>query len=205
MNAVTIEKEQVFAGDVLLCYSSMMDGEAQAEGIGYSHVAIALKDQRVSEATPSGVRISDLAHLLDEYDHIAVLRNPELWDQERLAQLEHFAAEQCGKKFNMIGMGRFPSKKEKHLASLPTRIAGYFEGTEPEVADNREAYFCSELITAAFIHVGIIHPSAAIVFSPEVFSPSDIGSDKAFGFFQGYLVPYAGYRIPEDDHFRNSI
>lgn len=85
------------------------------------------------------------------------------------------------------------------------RVHGYFEGIEPDVKADREVYFCSELVTAAFIHVGIIDKSAAVLFTPETFSPEDIGRDKAFGLFVGYLISHSVYKVPETDHFRSSL
>ena len=201
MLALELKFDDLLVGDVLLCYSEMTAEEPDADGTGYSHTAIALPHQRVLEAAPAGVRIVPLSMLLDEYDHIAVLRNPELWDESRLERLEQFASRAFVKKFNAIGMKKFPERKDKYQSDLMDRIAGFFEGTESEVASARGVYFCSELTTAAFIDVGIIDRSAAEVFTPETFSPSDIGMDKAFGFFCGYLKSHPGYRVPEGDHF----
>jgi len=195
----------ILAGDVLLCFSSMTAEEAQAVGTGYSHTAIALTEQRALEASTAGVHVVPIARLLDEYDHIAVLRNPELWDQSRLQKLEDFAAQVAGKKFNMLGLTKFPERKDRYQDDLMKRVEGFFEGTEPEVKTERGVYFCSELTTAAFINVGIIDQSAAVIFTPETFSPSDIGKDKAFGFFCGYVKSHVGYVVPEDDYFKNNI
>lgn len=195
----------LLGGDVLLCFSSMMANEAQADGTGYSHTAIVLPDQLVLEASAAGVRMVSVATLLDEYDHIAVLRNRELWDCSRLQRLEQFALEAAGKTFNALGLKKFPERKERRQADLMDRVAGFFEGTEPEVVSRRGVYFCSELTTAAFIDVGMIEQSAAVVFTPETFSPSDIGKDKVFGFFCGYLKSHPGYKIPEDDYFKDSL
>ncbi len=85
------------------------------------------------------------------------------------------------------------------------RVHGYFEKiVVPSSGDNNK-YFCSELVTSAFIKVGIIHESAAIIFAPETFLPEDIGQDKVFGFFIGYIIPYDDYKIPENDYFQYSI
>ena len=146
-----------------------------------------------------------VSHLLKVYDHIAVLRNPELWNRARLAALGKFAAENQGKKFNPSGVKEFPDRKIESQEKAMGRVQGYFEGTEPRVATNRAVYFCSELVTAAFIQVGIIDQSAAVLFSPETFSPEDIGKDKAFGYFCGYVISYPEYEIPDTDYFRYSL
>lgn len=100
---------------------------------------------------------------------------------------------------------RFHGRKEHYQNDLMERIEGYFEGTASEVPSERGVYFCSELITAAFIHVGIIAQSAAVVFTPETFSPSDVAKDKAFGFFYGYVRSSPEYVVPEGDFFKSSI
>lgn len=85
------------------------------------------------------------------------------------------------------------------------RVRGFFDEAQPPETADRDAYFCSELIVSAFIDVGIIDASASIVLSPEFLSPSDIGRDKAFGLFRGYVIRSAGYKVPEMDHFRTSV
>jgi uncharacterized protein YycO len=196
---------QIGPGDILLCFSRMTASELQAGDSGYSHAAIALGEQRVLEAAPSGVRIASVRSLLEEYDHIAVIRNSELWDKSRLEALEQFAVETVGKRFNALGLHRFPMRKDSYADNLMERVEGFFEGAEPEVSSLRNVYFCSELVTAAFIHVGIIAQSAAVVFTPETFSPSDIAKDKAFGFFEGYLKSHPDYKIPGGDFFKDSV
>ncbi|MES2106973.1 MAG: hypothetical protein V4634_23360 [Pseudomonadota bacterium] len=91
------------AGDILLCYSSMTAEEETAAGTGYSHTAIALAGERVLEASNGGVKIVSPGKLLEDYDHVAVLRDIEsnsLWDTERLDSLESFATQAEGKGFN---------------------------------------------------------------------------------------------------------
>lgn len=195
------------AGDVLLCYSHLTAKEETASATGYSHVAIALRGGRVLEAN-KGVQLVSVAGLLDDYDHIAVLREAsaqELWDEERLNSLEEFASQAIGKPFNRMGLERFPARKESYRHDIMERVEGYFEGTTQQVRSNRGVYFCSELITAAFIHVGIIEQSAAVVFTPETFSPSDIAKDKVFGFFRGYVRYTQNYAIPNEDFFKRNI
>lgn len=198
----------ILAGDVLLCYSHMTAEEETATGTGYSHIAIALRGERVLEATNEGVRIVAVGRLLEDYDHLAVLREletSELWDEARLNCLEVFATQSEGKRFNQIGLMRFSERKENYRNDLMDRVHGYFEGTTVEVTSNRGIFFCSELVTAAFIHVGIIEQSAAVVFTPETFSPSDVAKDKAFGFFRGYVRSNSGYVVPDGDFFRSNI
>lgn len=203
-----LEIGDIRAGDVLLCYSSMTAEEETAAGTGYSHTAIALSGARVLEASNGGVKIASVEKLLEDYDHIAVLREIEsnsLWDTERLSSLDNFAAQAEGKGFNQIGLAKFHARKERRQNDLMERVHVYFEGTAVEVTSERGVYFCSELITAAFIHVGIIAQSAAVVFTPETFSPSDVAKDKVFGFFCGYIKSSPGYVVPQGDFFERSV
>lgn len=202
-----LEIADIHAGDVLLCYSRLTAEEETASGTGYSHVAITLPGGRVLQAD-KGVEVVSVESLFEDYDHIAVLREAtaqELWDDERLKALEEFAAKAIGKPFNRIGLQRFPARKESYASDLMERVEGYFEGTTAQVQSDRGLYFCSELITAAFIYVGIIDPSAAVVFTPETFSPSDIAKDKVFGFFRGYVRHSPGYVVPNNDYFKSNI
>lgn len=203
-----LKTTDIQGGDVLLCYSRMTAKEETAVGTGYSHVAIALRDKRVLEAANEGVQVTSIESLLEEYGHIAVLRElkaNELWNDSRLDSLDEFASQAIGKPFNRTGLGKFPIRKESYRNDLMERVHGHFEGTTPEVSSDRGVYFCSELLVAAFIKVGIIEQSAAVLFTPETFSPSDIARDKAFGFFCGYLKCTSIYIVPDDDFFKCNI
>ena len=199
-----LEKDQTQPGDVLLCFSSEMAGEEEFL-YGYSHAAICTVKSGVVESSNSGVSKTDISSLLEEYGHIAVLRNSELWSTYRSTKLDEYAINQLGKKFNKVGMYKVPLRKEKQQGELKGKIEGYFNGTFVPPSHERNTYFCSELITSAFIHVGIIDKSASIILNPSIFSPEDIGYDKAFGFFSGYILPYEDYVIPESDIFRTSV
>ncbi len=200
-----LKEDELEPGDILLCYSSELQGEAEELQNGYAHTAINTYKNSILESSAAGVKTTDLSSLFEEYGHIAVLRNKELWSEERLLKLDEYANDQIGKKFNSIGMYKVPSRKEKQKEVVMENVEGYFDGSYKPLAYEKNTYFCSELITSTFIHVGIIDESASILLSPEVFSPEDIGRDKAFGFFVGYILPYEGYNIPENDTFRTSI
>lgn len=205
MGVKILNEEQLESGDVLLCYSSMFEGKVDEINQGYSHAAIYTKNNGIVESSSSGVKTTTVSLLLDEYEHIAILRNKELWSEKRLQKLDEYIKRQIGKKFNSIGMQKVPKRKEKQNIEARQRIKGYFEGNYKPPAYERNAYFCSELVTSAFIHVEIIDESASILLSPDTFSPEDIGRDKAFGFFVGYIIPNDEHTIPENDLFRRII
>lgn len=205
VSVMILREEQLEPGDVLLCYSSALEGKADEFSQGYSHAAINTKSNGIVESSSSGVRTTNISSLFNEYEHVAVLRNKELWSERRLQKLDEFTESQIGKKFNYVGMYKVPKRKEKQQDESMQRVKGYFEDSYKPPAYERNTYFCSELVTSAFIHVGIIDESASILLSPDTFSPEDIGRDKAFGFFVGYIVPNRDYKIPEYDNFRTSI
>jgi uncharacterized protein YycO len=205
MQLKILNESQVQPGDILLCYSADLKGKNECVMQGYSHVAICTFKTGVIEASSNGINRTSVIDLLSEYGHIAVLRNSKLWSRKRLERLDEFVAKKIGLKFNQTGMYRVPERKEEQDAEIMTRVKGYFEGRFVPKSHDRDIYFCSELVTAAFIDVGIIDESASIILSPETFSPEDIGRDKAFGFFVGYIKSYDDYPIPDDDDFRTAL
>lgn len=166
---------------------------------GYSHVAICLCNHKALEANHS-VETSTVDEVLKTFDHVAVLRDEQLWDASRLTLLEDFARAHAGKPFNFRGMKRLPERKQAHKYRVMQEVEDYFAGkTKPRYMDS---FFCSQLIAEAFIHVGIIHDSAAVVLAPATTSPRTISEDRIYGRFIGYLASHAGYTVPSDDRFR---
>lgn len=205
MNITKIDKSKIQSGDILLCYSSEMLGKADGLENGYSHAAICLNSSEVVESASNGVQTTTVDNLFEEYLHIALLRNNELWSQSRIQKLCEFANDKIGKKFNLIGVKKYPKRKETNQEAMLDQVKNIHNGTMKPLSSDRNVYFCSELVTSAFIHVGIIDSSATVCFRPEIFSPEDIGKDKAFGFFIGYILPYEEYEVPENDFFRINI
>ena len=190
-------------GDVLVCYSAQMRSEDPVEGSGYSHVAIALDAPELLESNSAGVAISTLTKLLESYDHVAVIR-ADLWDTDRIAALKEFASQSVGKPFDIVGKKQRPTLQEEATILAVDRAKAYFDGNAPPVPSNLEKYFCSQLVHAAFMQVGIVG-SAAQIMRPESRSPMDLATDKVYGFFCGYLVPYPDYQVPADDRFLTNI
>ncbi len=205
MKSKILNNESLKAGDIVLCYSSIMLEEIDGIKYGYSHVAICVNEEEILESVAAGVKKTNINNLLNEYNHVAVLRGEDLWSNDRIAKLNQYAGESIGKPFNADGLKMYRVIKEEYKEAAMERVHGYFEKiVVPSSGDNNK-YFCSELVTSAFIKVGIIHESAAIIFAPETFLPEDIGQDKVFGFFIGYIIPYDDYKIPENDYFQYSI
>lgn len=196
---------EIKAGDILLCYSDYMEDAEGESTCGYSHVAICLSDRDVCESDASGVKITSAAALVDTYKHLAVLRGEALWTSERLKRLRGFCERKVGCRFNPTGMYKVVKRKEIQKNEEMDRIKDFFDETYAPTDHDKGSYFCSELVTSAFIDVGIIGKSASIVISSETFSPEDIGKEKVFGFFVGYIKPYGGYEVPDDDPFKTKI
>jgi len=199
-----INEKELVSGDVILCCSAMTsDKVTQVTDSKYSHAAIHLSDGEIAESASKGVAITSASSLLEEYDHIAVLRNPYIWGGNRVEKLKSFIKKAIEDKasFNTVGMGKYESRKDKHSITELQRLEQYFEGKLPEAKSERGAYFCSELVVASFLSIGVIAQSAAVVITPEVFSPGDLGKEATFGGFVGYIKSSEEVEISEDDDF----
>ncbi len=89
-------EDELQAGDVFLCYSPESEGKAEELRSGYSHAAIKTLRKGILEATFSGIRLSNVGSLFEDYGHIAVLRSEFMRDQEYLEKLDRFAEAQQG-------------------------------------------------------------------------------------------------------------
>ncbi|CAA0098986.1 Uncharacterised protein [BD1-7 clade bacterium] len=199
-----INEKELVPGDVILCCSAMTSDKAtQATHSKYSHAAIHLSSGDIAESSSKGVTITSVSDLLEEYDHIAVLRNPYIWGGDRVEKLKSFIKKAIEDKasFNTVGMGKYESRKEKHSITELQRLEQYFDGELPETKSERGAYFCSELVVASFLSIGVIAQSTAVVITPEVFSPGDLGKEATFGGFVGYIRRSDEVEIPQDDDF----
>lgn len=199
-----LNEKELVPGDVILCCSAMTsDKAAQVTDSNYSHAAIHIGDGEIAESSSKGVWITSVSNLLDEYDHIAVLRNPYIWGADRIDKLRSFVKKAIEDKasFNTIGVRKYESRKSQHSISELERLEQYFQGKLPEIDAKRRTYFCSELVVASFLAIGVIGQSAAVVFTPEVFSPGDLGKDAIFGGFVGYIKASDEIEISEDDDF----
>jgi hypothetical protein len=190
-------------GDVLLCFSSIMGEEQRAAtGSKYSHAVIYLGDSMTAESATRGVKKTGIAALLEDYEHLAVFREPHNWNAERIATLRRFVEQAIAAKakFNFDGFRNFAESQAEHQRDLTENLARFFDGKLSPLVPGRQAYFCSEFVAAAFIAVGIVGPGAALVFDPRVISPGSL-KDPTYGLFVGYLIPYDGYEIPINDEF----
>ena len=208
-HAYVLQETDLEVGDVLLCYSSLVQsnfGEIEeVTGSAYSHAGISVGENMIAEAADGGVRISAVAELLEEYDHIAVFRNPFVWSPDRQTAVIKFINDAVASSagFNRFGMWRYEVRRGEYTETMTARLEDFFAGKLAPISTRRSIYFCSEFIAAAFIDVGIIHQSAGVVLTPEIMAPADLALDPVYGWFQGYVVRDVNYEIPEDDDFFN--
>lgn len=192
-------------GDVLLCRSNDLGGEiADATGSKYVHAAICTRPGKAAEASGHRVKEVEIGSLLDSYSHIAVFHQPNWWPQQRVERLQSFVDEAISRRarFNCVGLRDFEEQRKLHDENLNNKLHDFFEGTLSGPPAERDSYFCSELVVAAHVAVGILEPSAAVTYDPSVQSPAGLAETATFGFFSGYLYPYPEYQLPEDDEFR---
>jgi hypothetical protein len=196
--------ESVQPGDVIFFYEPFVADEFGAKtGFKYSHVGIGLGEGYFADAAAGGIEKTAIQTGVEEYSHAAVFRRIDGWDREAISRLHRFVDDAISMKkpFNLIGMGRWEQRRKEHESNFMSKVEGYFAGTVKPPDSNRRCYFCSEFVASIFIDVGFVHPSAAVLFDPAITSPAQL-RDGVYGFFSGYLVPYSGYEIPENDDFR---
>lgn len=194
----------VIPGDVLLCRSDYCGAYvSEVTGSKYTHAAICVRERLAAEASGLRVKEVEIERLVNTYDHVAVLRQPECWSPRRVEVLQNFIEATISRKagFNCAGMRTFEDRKREHEELLSEKLNAFFDQPSNRHSVDAEAYFCSQFVAAAYVAVGVIGQSAAVVYEPSILSPRDLAQDLTFGAFLGYLIPYAEYEIPEDDEF----
>lgn len=195
----------VTPGDVLLCRCASCGSDiSRVTNSKYTHAAICVRPGYVAEVSGRSVKETKIENLLEIYDHIAVLHQPNFWPQSTVERLQSFvaAAIERNARFNCDGIRNFEEQKAIHKENLTNKLHEFFEHSQSSPAVERDSYFCSEFVAAAHVAVGIIEPSAAVVYDPSILAPGDLAQDYTFGVFAGYLIPYPEYSIPDDDEFR---
>lgn len=197
--------DSITPGDVLLCRCASCGSDiSRVTKSKYTHAAICVRPGYMAEISGRSVKETTIKNLLETYDHIAVLHQPDFWSKSTVSRLQSFVATAIERKakFNYEGLRNFVEQKAIHQENLTTKLHEFFENRHSSPAAKRDSYFCSEFVAAAHVAVGIIEPSAAVVYDPSILAPGDLAQDYTFGIFAGYLIPYPEYRIPDDDEFR---
>jgi cell wall-associated NlpC family hydrolase len=163
-------------GDIILSTSSglVSGGIRLFSGAPVSHAALYIGNGQVVEAVGEGVVLHQLEEALSD-DVVAVaFRHPGLGETQAL-MVRDFAGRQLGSKYNYWGIVRqAPFSVDRRLCELlPERarercqrgLARIYLGTP-----SNDAFFCSQLIAAAYAHAGV--PLAAA--EPQWLSPGDL-------------------------------
>jgi hypothetical protein len=202
-------------GDVILCYckpskdlvANVIHAVTDSE---YCHAAIYYGNSMVAESiAKNGVKKgrigkSNISDLLNRYEHVAVLRQPDAWAREdRVKALQLFIDKvvQNEAKYNFQGIISFKSRKELHESNIQEKLEAFFDGQMDDPQPEKVQYFCSEFVCDCFIAVGFIQPSAAILFQSDTYSPGDLGKEPVFGTFWGYLTTKDNYMVAESDYY----
>lgn len=214
---------QLQPGDVLLCrgntegvsLSAYISSEiAAATSSPYTHAALYLGDGQIVDARVlQGIRVRRLTELLASTQYIAAMRQPGLWDPVRIARLKAFAKtlDELGAKYNTDAFAgyvlepelnrkvKWEEHRKAHHDSVMEQIEAAFARPSRPPEDPLRKYFCSELVVAAFVHVGYLGPGADVIYEPGHMAPGDIPRDHTFGFLVGYVATGSPFDVPADD------
>jgi len=108
-------------------------------------------------------------------------------------------------RFDIDGLRVFADVRESHQVGLQEMLMKYFSDMADMANAVKDQYFCSALVVAAYIFVGIIQGGATVVYKPDAMSPGDMVRDPTFGTFLGYISRHDDYVLPEDDDFYDEI
>jgi len=204
-----IDISELKPGDLLLCVMSGNTAQQveQATGSKYTHAGICYDSEQVVHMTLRGIRKHSASQLLNSSQYIAIFRNPYIWSPERLQAFRQFLDDALAnrRRYDMHAAETFEFRRDEHRLNLLAKLYDHFEnGLSPD-NHNKLQYICSDLVVAAFVEIGFIQPSAAIVYKGDAYSAGDLGRDPTFGFFVGYLKPEGTEGIPVDDEFANKV
>ena len=160
--AIGITPQDLHAGDIL--FSS--ESSVQSFGIrlfsraAVSHVFIYLGGGRIAEAVGSGVRIRSLNDVLNEANHTAVFRRPDITDADAAA-LNAFSEQLNGTSYNYLGIakqGAFSlTRNACELPVLPRQLRRLCLNSTALVLITPFAgrgYFCSQFVVESFNRIG---------------------------------------------------
>ncbi|WP_061011119.1 YiiX/YebB-like N1pC/P60 family cysteine hydrolase [Vibrio sp. CUB2] len=215
MNNKQLDIAWLQPGDVLLCHKKddyVAKKIEEKTGSKYCHAAIYYGDSLAAESLAfdgfkkGRIGKTNVSDLIARYDHVAVLRLHHGWGStKRIDDLKQFIDKviNMGSRYNLCGIARFVKRKAFHESTLFKKLNEFFNGDFPPYSPVKSNYFCSEFVCDCFIAVGIIQPSAAVLYQSNVYAPGDLGNDATFGVFAGYLVKHSSHAIPTDDVFYN--
>lgn len=214
---------QLQPGDVLLCrgntegvsLAAYVSSEiAAATSSPYTHAALYLGNGQIVDARVlQGIRVRPLTELIARTQYIAAMRQPGAWDAVRVDRLRAFAKklDELGTKYNTNAFAgyvlepelnrkvRWEDHRQAHQDSVMEQIEAAFARPPPPREEPLRKYFCSELVVAAFVHVGYLGIGADVIYDPGHMAPGDIPRDNTFGFLVGYIAKGTPFDVPSDD------
>lgn len=206
---------ELLPGDVILCYCDpSKDLIAKAihsvTASDYSHAAIyygggfAAESRAKNGSKKGGIEKVKIDELVGRYSYVAVLRQPDAWaTEDRVLALQEFIDRviASGSKYNFSGVFKFKHRREFHQSNSLEKLKQYFDGKLTPLPAEKSTYFCSEFVCDCFIAVGFISQSAAVVFQSDTYSPGDLCTESAFGFFWGYASTKEAAQQNKQDYF----
>jgi|GEM_PF-2119200 len=180
----TVIYDDLEVGDIILTRSNEMGSTFIRFGTAsrYSHAMVYVGDQGIVHAEPAdkpstaGVKLEAIDFALADVDVAAVYRHSQANEQNTELVRDYLIA-QLGKPYDTLELAgpvnvlnMVPTTSILGLAATRARVAVLAQG-------NRDAFFCSELVYAAYQHAGIPIASG----NPSAYSPGDLQkSDKLF-------------------------
>lgn len=205
-----IDINSLISGDIILCFN---DNEKdiislaikKVTGSYYTHAAICLDNYYAAESVNKGVHKLLIKDIIVRYKHVAIFRQPNAWNEDRVKLLNLFVDDIIRNKanYNTTDVLKFIKNNREHNKTVHDKLDKYFEGKLKPDDSKKSKYFCSELVVNCLIKTGFIDPSATIIYKGNTFSPIDIGKDPTFGTFFGYVSLKKDFTIPKDDEFYN--
>lgn len=203
-----IDVDELRPGDILLHYGKWWKVVPffvrRFTGSPYTHASIYLGNGEIAEATPPKVRKSLVANAIKESRHLAVFRSQMGFGKERNECLLNFVEEVINNKARYDFPGAWQVRNNKaflsHQENAYEKLDAFFSTNPTPRNQVRNAYFCSAFVARCYCQVGIIHPSAEVLFKPTMYSPKGLSEEPTFGHVFGYLTKH-GCAIPRNDPF----
>jgi Permuted papain-like amidase enzyme, YaeF/YiiX, C92 family len=173
-----ISTDQLKIGDIILSAENGINSVAVRIWTlaSVSHASIYVGNNEIVEAVGEGVRIRNVAKLLEDESTIVAIRHPNVSPANSVA-LAEFMKSQVGKKYNYMGiMLQAPFSLERRACELPLvpdLVRDYcirgVAAIQLGLSDN-DNFFCSQLVLEAYNNAGLPLTNA----DPRLFNPADL-------------------------------
>lgn len=190
-------------GDILLCSGNtkyISDKIKKETSSNYTHAAIYIGNEEIAHSTMAkGVHTDDIQNLIKGSNYIAILRQKDVWSNNRCIKLKKFISDVSSKRlsnYNFEGIKNFKKNKIKHTISVSNDLEKYFES---RVRINKtDKFYCSQFIMECLCAIDYLDDSILVAYGSDVVSPSDLINQNNCGFFYRFINPNKNI-IPNDD------